>query len=391
MKTVNKSLLLVLFGTTCQFCFASANEVLGGLTYELGGKIRFRSDYFNELYTHDGRSDTETYMRRADFNIEGKLWDFGGYDIETKTSYDGDTVFKNFSWNYKPTKHTEIILGRYTTDYGLEQSGSSAWATGVETATVWDLAPYSSTNDKAWGGGVRYHSKHWFMGASLFDTPEGYVWTNRLIYAPIANREHLLHIGISYAKENAQQIDGEIKSRLAVYGIKVADNGNSTKLAKAIAPGAFKSDQAINFEASYKYGPFSIQSEYIARTLISDKYNFEREAVGYYVQAAYTLTGESRDFDMKLGRYGKIKPSHAYGAWEIFIRADHLQTDGEIGMLSHHRNHGEADVKVVGVNWYSPVYWKLSLNYIDGKAPTIPNNVNDEQGKAISFQAQIKF
>jgi phosphate-selective porin OprO/OprP len=176
-----------------------------------------------------------------------------------------------------------------------------------------------------------------------------------------------------------------------MWGVHVNDNGNSIRLARDSGDSGFDDDLTQVIELAYARGPFSIQGEYLERKFNGAHHEEDRNAKGDYLQIAYTLTGETRNYNTKNATFGKIKPRGHYGAWEIFYRFDQLETNGEAGMLSHSRSHGEATSKVMGVNWYALDYLKISANYIDGNAPLIPNDIDDEKGKAVSLQVQFKF
>ncbi|EGG98718.1 Phosphate-specific outer membrane porin OprP Pyrophosphate-specific outer membrane porin OprO [gamma proteobacterium IMCC2047] len=50
------------------------------------------------------------------------------------------------------------------------------------------------------------------------------------------------------------------------------------------------------------------------------------EVDGYYFQAGYILTGESRKYKTGSAAFDKVKPGKD-GAWEIFARYDEMNAD----------------------------------------------------------------
>lgn len=367
---------------------ASASD---NFTYNLAGKIRLRSETFEDLYTNDGTRQREDYLRRADLELSGTLLQTMDYELELKLDREGKTTLKTAELDYRLPHNVSLALGRFDPDFGLELSGSSTWVTGIERSSIWDLAPYAGDGSEGKGLAIRHYQKHYFISAGEFDSPAGRVRDARLVYAPLQKKKHLLHLGYSYAEELEATTDGEIKSDLGIWGAGFSDNGNSSKLAKDKTAGAFAKDYAQVFELAYMYGPVSLQSEYLQRKMTGSGSQADRSASGNYAQIAYSLSGEPRDYSIKNAKFGRIKPQHKYGAWEIFYRKDWLETRGENGMLSKKRAQGLAQVDVVGVNWYSPSAFKISANYLRGKTKGIDNDVGDVAGNGLTLQVQLRF
>jgi len=371
------------------------DEIEEGFYYDLGAKLRLRSDVFEDIYANDGERESENYVRRADFEVSGGYGQLANYELEIKVDREGKAELKTAEVDINFPLDFSVALGRFDPDYGLELSGSSTWVTGVERSAIWDLAPYAGEGSGAQGIAIRHHQKHHFASIGYFDTDAGKVSDARFVYAPIQKKKKVVHLGYSYAEAIDALADGEIKTDLSVYGAKFSDNGNSTKLARDISAGFFNKDSVQTFELAYMQGPFSVQGEYLQRELAADDTSENRSANGSYWQVAYTLTGEARDYSMSKAKFGRIKPTGKYGAWEIFLRKDQLHTSGEFGLLSKKRSEGRAAIDVLGINWYSAENWKISANYLRAETGSaiggIANDVGDIDGKAYSLQVQFKF
>jgi phosphate-selective porin OprO/OprP len=158
-------------------------------------------------------------------------------------------------------------------------------------------------------------------------------------------------------------------------------------------------------EAAFAMGPASIQGEYITRKTKADDSAFEDiKGHGFYVQGAYTLTGEARGY--KVGKFDAIKPSNkAIGAWELFYRYDSLTVeDDNVTTASLTRDVGDAEVKVhnLGVNWYANEAVKISATYIKAKTDNVTNataaagatparRTGDDSGDGFVLRAQYVF
>jgi len=359
------------------------------VTYDVSGKVRLRNDTFDELYSNDGKQITESYLRRADVELTGMLFQTLDYEFELKANNKGEVGVKTATFGYQFPYGFSVTAGRLDPDFGLEMTSSSSWSVGVERSAIWDLAPDAGDGGKGEGVVFRQTGKHHFFSVSGFDLNEYTTLNSRIVYAPIKKKKHVLHLGFSYADSQGFESNGRIRSDLAVRGVDISDNGNTTQLARAKADDSYNDDKVKVYELAYLRGPLSIQAEQLERELSAVLPVNDRIATGRYIQLAYTLTGEHRSYKMDTATFGKIKPKSAWGAWEVFYRKDWLSTEGEIGLLSRQRSQGDAEVDVLGVNWYGRDYFKLSANYLEGYAIDIPNDVNDEKGKAITLQLML--
>ncbi len=169
------------------------------------------------------------------------------------------------------------------------------------------------------------------------------------------------------------------------------------------------SDFVMGTEFLYILGPLSLQAEYglnfvdnasgfLSSTGVYTKlktpqsYTFQ----GGYVQLAYTLTGENRSYEKRLGRldsyyfgrqglrnnawFVRDEDGHLnvnYGAWEIAARYDCVDLNDGSGATGVQG--GIMDSVTLGLNWYLNDNMKIGLNYAydhryDLPATTIPGS-----------------
>lgn len=86
------------------------------------------------------------------------------------------------------------------------------------------------------------------------------------------------------------------------------------------------------------------------------------EMDGFYVQAAYTLTGETRGYQAGSGAFAAIKPKGEGGAWEMVARYEDAEVEIPGRSLS-----ADLERMVLGVNWYVNKNVKFMLNYVDSE------------------------
>lgn len=132
------------------------------------------------------------------------------------------------------------------------------------------------------------------------------------------------------------------------------------------------------------------------------------EMDGFYLQAAYTLTGETRGYKAGSGAFAAIKPKNEGGAWEVVARYEDADIDIPGRSLS-----SDLERMVLGVNWYVNKNVKFMLNYVDSEVDGCSTTTrayaladgtdskktedlkikkcNNDDGNAISLRSQYVF
>jgi phosphate-selective porin OprO/OprP len=175
-------------------------------------------------------------------------------------------------------------------------------------------------------------------------------------------------------------------------------NGNSIRM---VSTGnlACNSEWNSGLEFLWIRGPFSVQAEYgwawlndvqgqagagralATKVIGTQAYMFD----GGYLQLAYTLTGENRAYDKRLGRlntqyFGPQGPftnawfvrdengrlDWGWGAWEIAARLSYLDLNAAVnnGKAINRIQGGKMDGMTVGLNWYLNNNLKLMFDYV---------------------------
>jgi phosphate-selective porin OprO/OprP len=122
----------------------------------------------------------------------------------------------------------------------------------------------------------------------------------------------------------------------------------------------------VGAEAGWTHGPFTLSGEYtLAHVDAPSGATSEPDFDGYYVQASYVLTGESRAYQKTTGAFGAVRPAEnafgkegGNGAWEVAARysAIDLRDDGTDG--------GELTDVTLGLNWYLNSNTRVMMDYI---------------------------
>jgi len=382
-------------------------------SFKLGGRVQADYGRFDGVFTRNGDTADAAYFRRAYIEFGGTLyrdWKYQvNYDLSRNTGNDSTGYFDEASLTYTGFDPLQLKVGRFYTDFGLEKATSSKWVSGMERNLSYDLAEW--VNDNAGMGvqaGARVAEMAW-LSASLFSENNGDSdgdsvkrYNLRGVFAPLHSDGNVLHLGAQYAYRDLKDsaVDTRIRSRLGVRGVDTnggsdaGDNGNRLLLGGATAQDGLWGDDAVwGVEGAWASGPFSLQGEYLRRTLEADRARDDVKASGYYAQLAWTLTGEPRIYKIDGAKFDSIKPKDkALGAWELFYRFDSIKVeDDNLVTALNLDNERKAKSHTLGVNWYLNEALKVSANYIAASTDNADNAVGDDSGKAIVSRVQYVF
>ena len=212
----------------------------------------------------------------------------------------------------------------------------------------------------------------------------GTALTGRVTHLFIDEPQHQFHLGLSGSYRHIGSTDSiQFRSRPEV-GITENYMVDTGDLGAVDVP-------RVGFEAAYINGPLSLQSEFIASWVNRSSGRDTLFFHGWYAQAAWFLTGESRPFDRGSVRFGRIDPllpvdKGGKGAWEVALRMSRvdLSDDDVIG--------GEETNLTVGVTWYLSSTMRLMTNYVNVLEMDRPGSVFDGNTMSL-FEArfQIEF
>ncbi|WJN58175.1 porin [Pseudomonas sp. SO81] len=386
-------------------------------SFKLGGRVQADYSRFDGFYTKNGNTADAGYFRRAFVELGGVMYTDWAYQINYDLSQNAggdnrkeDGYFDEASLAYNGFAPVSIKAGRFDPEFGLEKATSSKWVTAQERTAAYDLVDWANAHNGGMGiqvsgaaGPTLYGSAGLYAKDATNSTEDGDSATQfnlRGVFAPMYEAGNVLHFGLNYAQRDLSdtEFDSRVRSRLGMRGVSTdggqdaGDNGNRLTLAGAedTPAGAFGDDAAWGVEAAWAMGAFSLQGEYVSRSLEADDDAYEDiDADGYYVQAAYTLTGEPRGY--KLGKFDAIKPANKQlGAWEVFYRYDNISAEDDNGSFAS-KDDVEGKVHNVGLNWYANESVKISGVYVKSKVDNAENANGDDSGDGFVMRAQYVF
>lgn len=139
--------------------------------------------------------------------------------------------------------------------------------------------------------------------------------------------------------------------------------------------GIMAADRVIVFvvEGAYRRGPLLLQGEFGGSNVSLRGSDEVPRFNGFYALAAYTLTGEQRDYRFDSGSFRRPRPERpllgpgagGFGAIEVAVRWSQLDLN------SKSVSGGRLRDLTLGVNWYPRYRARLAVNVIRAKGRSV--------------------
>ncbi len=318
-----------------------------------------------------------TTIKRARLGVKGTIETDWKYRILTDFGND-DFQLMDANLSYTGFDNLNLTVGQFKEPFSLEQLMAAKYWTFTEKASMAALTPKRSL-----GVGATYDYGDGIISAGLFGEnvnknradDEGYGVTGRMTYVPVHDKNKLVHIGLSGAYREPDAETGSVRFKNA---------GHNTLTGAFVDTGKINNVSSVtsfNPEIVLVYDAFSLQGEY-THTRVERDVGSDLDFVGYYGEASYFLTGESRKYNRKKGVFGKVKPeasfnwkNNEWGAWQLAYRYSHIDLN------DHDITGGEMNSHTFGVNWFPNIYTRLSANVI--------YNQTDHEAKIPDAEATI--
>lgn len=345
----------------------------GGFSLKIRGRLmldHWRADGSGETFGIPGDVDLPKgwNFRRGRLGIEGKMlknWQyrfvagFNGHEIIAKDAY----------IRFNGIDGLKITAGNQKEPFSLEELGSSRFATFIERAVPNLFAPSRSVGLAIAGGGEKFSVSGGVFGPTFERTISKLVSdrtsvTGRVTWTPLNSENAMIHLGVAASYTD---LHGDGRSFRLRGRPEIQQSGP-----RLIDTGFHLADDTLRYglEAAVVFGQFSLQTEYIA-----DRVDYEDQDLGnptfdgYYVQASWFITGESRAYGG--GAFGRVTPNSVFGkngigAWEVAVRysqADLRSSAKEAVRILG----GKSQDFTAGVNWYLNGYVRVMVNYVHFK------------------------
>jgi phosphate-selective porin OprO/OprP len=285
-----------------------------------------------------------------------------GFDEEDLDS------FTLFDWRLDIPffRNSVMSIGKQKEPISGERVQSMVFNHMQERTAVADAMLPSRNVGIVWNGSSPERYSSWAFGVfnDWFDADQDFdesatQYAARLTWAPLrsADESNLLHLGLGYrysnAKEGFQYRTEPEFNQAPLY----VDTGFGT------ATGMLPADdlQTWNAELSWRRGPWWVASEY-TRTDVDNPALGNPSFDGYWLAAAWILTGEMRAYNPKSGTFGGVPVSRTVyqngkGAWELSARWSTIDLDdGPV-------RGGEMDIASLGLTWWATPFLGVNANY----------------------------
>jgi phosphate-selective porin OprO/OprP len=384
--------------------------------------------------------------RRLRIQMEGGFWEVFEYNLIF--------AFENDQWDMvgldefwvgitKLPLIGNIRAGHVKIEQGLEGDmlSSSRCMTFLERSSYTD-AFYENFGTGLWFFNGFFDDRV-FLGGNVYrqdaagqqiseDFGDGeYAYVGRVAALPwySANGRCLTHLAASYSWRKAQTTDPTGATNPDIHAVRFrarpemrdadpagsltdANSGNilGGNKSRLVDTGAIQanSSSVVGLEYLTVLGPFSVQAEYAWATIndavINKKAAGDFTFNGGYVQLAYTLTGENRSYDRRIGRLdsyyfgrrGIYTPFWAVrdadgnldwglGAWELAARWSYLNLND--GIVQGGKEEGWS----LGLNWYMTSDLKLQFQYQWNNRYDVPGNVIPGSVNGFGIRMQLVF
>jgi phosphate-selective porin OprO/OprP len=329
---------------------------------KIGGRIQADFTFADADQDVAASFDLEdgTEFRRARLFVEGLIYE----RVEFKAQYDfagGDAAANDV---YVGLVDLPVVgglrIGHFKEPFSLEELTSSKYISFLERpypieafspARNMGLMLHDSVaGDRVtWAAGV-------FKDTDEFAEAVGDEWnvTARLTGLPIASDggDSLLHLGLGVSARSPADDTARFRARPQAH-----------QAPRLVDTGSFGTDgvDLLGLEAALVQGPFWVQSEWIQASTSGAA---SADLSGWYLQAGWFLTGETRPYKRSEGVFDRVKPASDFlsgggaGAWEVALRFGSLDlADGSV-------DGGEQDGAGVALNWYLNSASRMMLDWV---------------------------
>lgn len=307
----------------------------GDYKIEIGGRIQY--DY-NRSESNGEVDEDQFDVRRARLFVKGNVSKDWAYKVNWNVDGDG---FEDLYLRYSGFgKGAVVTVGNQHQAFTLSQLISSKDVGISERPGIVERYLIGRRE------GIQLHGDidklHYAVGffTEDEDDDEDNGFAGRVAYAPIKSDNSTVHLGFSY--KDTEEQDG--------FGL----------------------------EAAAVSGPFHVQAEYFDAEEFNE--GVEADINGYYVQAGYVITGETRPY--KNGTFKKIKPASKSGAWEVVARYE----DGDGGFGDVELGDTDAKSYALGLNYYVNDHVRVNASYQDGES-----NISEDEGNEFRVRFQVAF
>jgi phosphate-selective porin OprO/OprP len=340
----------------------------GDFSAQIGAYAQLDGAFFGDDHT-DLSSGSE--LRRARLSVAGTVYQDWDYKVEADfagTTQGGSTnnvTVTDAYLRWTGLKPFSFTAGNFKVPFSLEAVSSAKYTTFMERAL-----PFAFLNLRQLGGMIGANGDNWTGAVGVFgdavtaqnNDDEGKAVSGRVTWAPLFDSDRVLHLGFAAQWRQPQQNASGSKLETVRFRSKPesnlagdalfecstirASNGtdadstnddcvpsrfdglsgagrSSGRLVDTGNIGGDVNDVALfGVDLAGVLGPVSLQGEWMQADVYRKTGN-DLSFSGYYAQASWFLTGESRAYKADKGIFDLVRPKtnfalgRGWGAWEL--------------------------------------------------------------------------
>ena len=405
----------------------------GKSSVQVNGRVHFDYRTFdypaNNSSASPAAAGSDTFdIRRARIGVKGKFGNYYSGEIVINTVGVGtgpndiiDVAYMDVAWFEK----AKFRFGQFKMPFSLEQLTSSNNIDFIERSFVDSQIPAKERGAQVFGepmDGMTYAlavgtglkaSENTTAGARELDNAHSdvdFIGRATINFAEIVkNKDMVAHVGLAFQAgdqyRSTDAMGGSQKSRSrsdqTFFTMNTVTLGNtySNNLDR----------QRIGLEGALASGPFKVQGQYV-----DGKFDFQTGAgvdqrpsieTGY-IQALWTLTGETHASRYKAGVFGSFKPAKNFdpdtmtgGAWEIGARYGFFDASDYRNVTGAQSNgFFKANDMTLGIKFVANPNFRIMADFMKtsfkdqiGTGITIGGHANQTDDKAILVRTQLMF
>ncbi|NOQ63643.1 MAG: porin [Methyloprofundus sp.] len=316
---------------------------------KIGGRMHLDANFSANGNDFDPNPNEGVEVRRARLHVKGVVWDdfqyaaqfdFAGNKIEVKDLF---VSYRGFDWFNITVGQQKQAMSMEILESSNDMMFTERSLLSAMTVPLFDRAVGINFNS----GGQNWSAQFGAYGEYISNIKnEGWGVSSRVTFAPIMSKTHVLHLGGYAGYRGMSDANRDLTFK---YESTHQSSVYFTKAAMANVSGT----TMAGLDAAYMVGPFSIQGEYAHSWTAREDGLRGLDFGGYYVQMAWTLTGESRTYRGSQGKFKRLKAASPFswdkgqwGAWELATRVDgvDLNSGDIVG--------GEETAFTLALNWY---------------------------------------
>lgn len=366
-------------------------------TAEFSG--RFHWDFAR--FDNDGRGNDNANgaeVRRFRMDVSGALPGRFGYKAEVNVAamqddFNSKGIVAHDVYLTRRFDSGLLTVGQYKQYFSLDDRTGSNYGAFLERGSAaLTLAPLYRKG-VSWQAAGSEHT--WAASAYSLKTidvsnVEGNGVLGRATWAPGATDGDVRHLGLSLAREHYEHPGARGTPALRIRPRPAGHLSDGSRLTLASFDAGRDTDVSKwSLEYAQVHGPLSWQGEFGGG--VFDDGAQRATVLSAYAFMSWFVTGESRAYDHKTGRFTRIRGvNHRAGALELAMRYDHMQgrqhADGQPDRID-----AATGSWTLGANWYLKPNLRLMLDLIDSRNRDRLSATTTDHTRALTGRVHYDF